>query len=599
MNTDISHNEIENACENESCDARAECTAMPIEVVSPVSDPKLLEGKYSEGFVDALARAITRQIEKLTSTEGLAVSGARLTLVFAPESYMEHTSESVTYRRLLLSYGQGAPRDLWVKWTRLDSDGEAYSVSDTPEDGTILFEIGEDVPQKIREKEYRFLAKTSPDKYRNAMGRRNVTEWRELIKRAVKCGDLTRVEKVVELSEETAELSERLAAVLGINDTARSTSVEAERAPQNDDIAELARTALGYDEPTGEEDEPCEVRFDDEVIEDEPVCESAKDEDIFETADESEAEEEAEEIEDAVDTEEDEPEAVATLAVPDDPTDEEYETVEEGPLSEAECEPEECAAAGAAPDTERLEASIRAELEAKIRLEYESRARMQAEEEAARLRRAAEELRLENERLRETSRLEREARESERAAEEERLRAELELKLRQESRERERLAEAAREALYERERLEEERAREAERRAMEARAEAEARARAEEAARIERERLAEAERIRREAEERASAPAEKKYSYTKKTVLLLFRRSVDPNVTSRIYEIIKATIDYYGKGDVYIRIKASVPDTTTVRLDFTEIPVEELELLTNIIKVLGNSGLGIAKAKIQ
>jgi hypothetical protein len=132
--------------------------------------------------------------------------------------------------------------------------------------------------------------------------------------------------------------------------------------------------------------------------------------------------------------------------------------------------------------------------------------------------------------------------------------------------------------------------------------------------RIEAERLAEAERIRREAEERAAAketpePApetvvitpesERKYTYVSKNVRLRFRRSVDPNVTARIYEIIKATIEYYGKEKVYLRIKASVPDTETVCLDFVEIPLEEMELLSNIIKVLGNSGLGIAKAIVE
>ena len=50
---------------------------------------------------------------------------------------------------------------------------------------------------------------------------------------------------------------------------------------------------------------------------------------------------------------------------------------------------------------------------------------------------------------------------------------------------------------------------------------------------------------------------------------------------------------------VYLKIKATVPDTSTVILEFVKIPMEEMELLGNIIKVLGNSGLGIAKAIVE
>ena len=581
--TDISYNEMNTADKK---------SFVPIEISAPMVDMSKLSGRFSESFVEMLSAAITPEIERLTSTEGLAESGVRIYLVFAPETYMEHTSESVTYRRLLLSYGQGAPRDLWVRWTRLDGEGEAYSLSDTPDADCVKIEIGEDVPQKIREKEYRFLARTSPEKYRAAMGKRNVTEWRELIKRAIKNGDLAKVERKVEISKETEELSDKLAAVLGVEKTATAAP---EVNAGEDDIAALARAALGLDkdepavvsfdepEPEAEAEEPItdESIFEDDEIseeEDEPIS----DESIFDEVDEP-AEEEivAEEIADEPifwEKSEDVPE----ITVPDDPTEEETPVI-----------PEPVAEPASAVSREELEERIRAELEAKIRLEYESRARRQAEEEAERLR-------LENERLRESARLENERREAERVASEERIRAELEVKLRDESRERERLAEAARAALYEREQLEAERAREAEARAEAERAERERAERERERERVEAERAAEAERLAREIEERASAtPAPQKYTYTKRTVLLLFRRSVDPNVTARIHEIIKATIDYYGKGDVYIRVKASLPDSTTVRLDFVEIPTEELPLLTNIIKVLGNSGLGIAKAKIQ
>ena len=82
-------------------------------------------------------------------------------------------------------------------------------------------------------------------------------------------------------------------------------------------------------------------------------------------------------------------------------------------------------------------------------------------------------------------------------------------------------------------------------------------------------------------------------------VKLLFRRSVDPNITARIYEIIKATLEYYGKDKIYLKIKATVPNNETVNLEFVQIPMEEMDLLSNIIKVLGNSGLGIAKAIVE
>ena len=59
------------------------------------------------------------------------------------------------------------------------------------------------------------------------------------------------------------------------------------------------------------------------------------------------------------------------------------------------------------------------------------------------------------------------------------------------------------------------------------------------------------------------------------------------------------TLEYYGKDKIYLKVKASVPDSQTVCLEFMKIPMEEMQLLSNIIKVLGNSGLGIAKAIVE
>jgi ATPase subunit of ABC transporter with duplicated ATPase domains len=121
--------------------------------------------------------------------------------------------------------------------------------------------------------------------------------------------------------------------------------------------------------------------------------------------------------------------------------------------------------------------------------------------------------------------------------------------------------------------------------------------------RIARERAAEAERIRRDQEEArraaAAASAAESQSYVNKTVKFIFRRSVDPNITTRIHEIIKATIDYYGKEKIFLKIRASIPDNQTVCLEFLQLPSGEMELLSNIIKILGNSGLGIAKAIVE
>jgi flagellar biosynthesis GTPase FlhF len=192
--------------------------------------------------------------------------------------------------------------------------------------------------------------------------------------------------------------------------------------------------------------------------------------------------------------------------------------------------------------------------------------------------------------------------EEERRAEEARVRAQLEEQLRAEAKERERLAEAARAAIEEQHRLEAEKLRQERAKLEEERKRDEERRRKEEEARVEAARRAEAEKLRRAEPEAAEAEPEyvdNNYTYVSKTVRLIFRRSVDPNITARIHEIIKATLEYYGKEKVYMRIKATVPDTSTVCLEFVKIPLEEMELLSNIIKVIGNSGLGIAKAILE
>ena len=708
--------------------------------------------RYPASFLNEMARQLTSAIEAATGVTGVAESSVELVMMFAPSTYMEHISGNVTYRRLMLIDAVSAPRDFWVKWTRLEAIEGEYTAEN------ILFELGEDVDQKVREKEYRYLLTTGKDKYHNSMGRKKVTEWRDVIKRAARRGELTKVESNFELAPETLELEERIADLLGKRIEARNQPKKEEVpyiTPEDDEFAramEKARLVVEQsseesdadeaeielvesaeldedikleleEEPEVEADEPEAEAEELEFIADEPEIEA--DEPELAEEDEPEAEEleladepaefdifadteatEDEEIEElefeeldifdeevvenaeckmqnaelieetsavevqsaecrvqsaetpeeeafpvgeggplAVDEVVEEP-IVEEAPVVEEPVIEETSIVEETPALEvqsAECrvQREEAPVVEETPVQETMAyepitqqisiadrvADIRDQLETKIRLEYETRAREKAEDEAIKLRRELEQLRTESEaeitelraeleKLRaeyehlleqtEAADLARAAEETRRRAEEAQLRAQIEAQLRAEAIERERLAEAARMAIEEQHRLEAENARIARQREEEERAEAERLRKIEEEKAIEAIRQAELERIRREEEEaKAKAKAAmpdmttNKYSYTSKTVKLVFRRSVDPNITTRIQEIIKATVDYYGKDNVYLRIRATVPDAQTVILEFTEIPLEEMELLGNIIKILGNSGLGIAKAIID
>ena len=618
----------------------AERGGIGVRVDAAVPNVTVLSGKYSQSFVDEMARQLTAAICSAMSLATLDGSSLELSLVFAPETYMEHISENVTYRRLLMSDKGSAPRDFWIKWTRLDGV-TAYSVADHVSADNILFEIGEDVSQKIREKEYRHLIRLGKDKYHNAMGRKNVTEWRELIKRAIRRGELMRVDDVVENKEQDAELAQRLAEVLGTTSPAPA-KVEPIALTDDEEFAmalkRLAEQTLVSDEPA-EDETPAEPEAE-EVLE----VEQTSDNFVFsgvDTAQESVSEDddavfvsdgqgidlaslldELDELDsDESDVAEDEAEdesddEVADSELTDEEMLEEYLADDEETLADVRAleldedeetdapEAPEAVAPTAEPDAQ---AKMRAELEAQIRLEYESRARMKAEEEAERLRREQELLRIENEKLQEQmarERREQELREEELRAEEARLRAQIELQLRAETRERERLAEAARIAVEEQRRLEAEHAKITKERDDEIRKNEEERREAESAKRAEQARVAEVERIRREKMAKAAkadeAPTEDtKYTYVSKVVRLVFRRSVDPNITARIYEIIKLTLEYYGKDKIYLKVKASVPNSETVCLEFIKIPMEEMQLLSNIIKVLGNSGLGIAKAIVE
>ena len=547
---------------------------LPVIMKAETDDKTFLAGKYSQGFIDLMAVELTEIIEKELTITGLAGSGVVLEMNFAPGTYMEHVVANTTYRRLRIKARACSARDLWVKWTRLDGNG-TYTISDNVDRSMIRFELAEDVPGKIKEKEYRYITRESVEKYQESMGRKNITEWREMMRRVIRRGEVEKYERITiskpaydepeEKEEETPipepvtvppvvekvtipsakerdrdEITERLNALLGKSDVEFSREPEALAESINSDLNELLRGALGVSAPKVEEESEA-VAEETEALEE--GCEAIADE-IAETEDETdeECDVDSEEIE--------ETEECDTVA------EEVYEAVEEAPTKDPRI------------DESEIEARIRRELEEKMRAEMDELRRKNEEAEA--------------------------------------LREKLEAQKRAEAREKELLAEAARQAILDTERreadrrAEEERDRiEAERRAEEARR-AEEEAKKAEAARLEQQRIEAELRAAAEKAEAPVAPKEEKPQYVSKTVTLIFRGGgVDKNMTKRVHEIIIATIKYLGKENVYMRIKASVPDPSTLVLNFSEIPIAEQQLIVDLIQVLGKSGIGITKATLE
>ena len=661
-----------------------------INVRSTSPSPTFLAGKYSQTFIDEMARQLTCQISEKMCVEGLAESGLALEIEFAPVTFMEHISENVTYRRLLLTDGASAPRDFWVKWINHRAD-TPFTVSDHPVSDEIEFLIGEGVPQKIREREYRHLIRTNNDKYQNAMGRRNITEWRDLIKRAVKRGRLTQVIRQIPLEEDVILVNAALASVAGLSSAdVASASISYDDEMRNVDIAnELAKAAgIAVDEYIDDPDEiePEESaddiekelleliahnkeaianREDEEIdfyavndveeIEDdldeeiEEELEEELDEEIEEDIDEELEEELEEEIEEEIDEEIeeeideeieeeiDEEIEVEVVELPEEEIVEEpieeiavEEVVAEEPIEEAVTEekieeieentvkvPENVVEAvekrgfDVIADFEKIKAQLCEAIDAQVRLEYEKQARANAESEMAELRRKHEQLVIENRRLEAQAKKEYEDRRrisEQRNLENEKLRAEIEARAKAEAIEKERLVESARSAIEEKHRLERERLAEERRRIEDERRLAEDRAREEAEARVQAERALEAERIRLAAQAAAAnnqgveeQPVDKyaDYTYIAKNVRLLFRHVVDYNVTVEIQKLLVKTLEKFDKSDLHIRVRAKVPDNTTVLLEFVEFPEQEMDLLCEIIKVLGAAGLGIAKAVLE
>lgn len=620
-----------------------------VNVHSTSPSPTFLAGKYSQTFIDEMARQLTVAISETVCVTGLADSGLELQLEFAPMTYMEHNSENVTYRRLVFTDGASAPRDFWVKWINHRSN-TPFTVSDHPMADEIEFLIGEGVPQKIREREYRYLIRTNGAKYQKAMGKRNITEWRDLIKRAIKRGFLTAFARELPLVEEVTVVNAALASVAGLSTAdVASADYSFEDSARNDDIAnELAKAAgIAYDEYIDEpEEEAAEADFSDldaellalishnkEVVanRDEEEDELILDEVILDEVEDEETREEEEILD--VETADDEPEMEVELEVElgeeelevveepiveevveapvEEPVvEEKIEEIEENTIEVPEILVETVEDSGTyekpAPDIEEIEERLREGLEAKIRLEYEQQARLTAENEMIELRRKHEQLLIENRRLEAQAKKEYEERRrisEQRKMENDKLRAEIEAKAKAEAREIERLAESARNAVEEKHRIERERFEEDRRRMEDERRFAEDRARAEADARLQAERALEAERIRNLQANAEEEVVEEKpvinYTYIAKNVKLLFRYSVDPNITLRIQEILVATLKHFDKADLHIRVRATVPDNASVILEFLEFPQEEIELLYEIIKVLGASGIGIAKAILE
>ena len=534
--------------------------AMPFKIAA--TDAAYLENTYSRSFVSEMAIQLTARIESQMMISGLAKSDIALQLVFAPGTYMEHPQGEFTYRRLLISENGRAVKDFWICWQRV-GEGKNFTVCDEVSADEIRFSIGEDVPQKVREKEYRFLVQADADKYRAAMGRKNVTEWREIIKRAVKRGTLAKITIDEKVAEHAGQIKDKLEEILG----KMQPAPQATEIPVSQETDEAYEKAMAYMRSFVQENTVAT----EEPTEEEAGELAAVEEESLEEVEETEQIEETEEIEEVEETEETE-EAEET---------EEIEEVDEEPVQESfSFDAPVCAEPKAEPTVD-VDA-LRAEMERQLRAELHEReqALLQREYELERKRKALDDEIKEHE----LNRAEREI--------ELRRQAQNEARLDWEAKERDRLTAQALEAIELR-KAEEARIAEEARRAEEARIAEEAR-RAEEARIAEEARKAEEARIA----ETGSA-TDTVYTYTQKMVHLIFRHPVDPNVMTRIQELMADTIRYFGKEHVFIKVKASIPAEDTVDLHFTQFPVEEHKLLVDMIQVLGNSDLGICRVLVD
>ena len=604
--------------------------SLPIVLASASEDKTFLAGKYSQAFVDLLARQITDRIAEEFDVSVLIDGGVVLELYFAPGTFMEHIVDNVTYRRILIKAPGCNPRDLWIKWERLDGEG-VYTFSDVVTEADIFFDLAEDVSGRIKEKEYRFYTAESVEKYQSSMTRKNITEWRDVMRRVIRRAE----------EENAPELEDVEVKVIGEEPVAEPETEEPVTEPEIEVEVEIE----AEDAPESEDEPEAEEETETEEAEDEPELEAEDDVDelVAEEAEETEETEETEEVDlarallmqldaEALDADEDETEAEEEIEDKEEESDEfgDMDPELRALLMSARGTAQEAEEKGGAEVLDREIASEREEAEAEAKREEEEKARIEAEAKALEeteakkvedARELEERIRRELEvKIREELEIEMKLKNDEAEA----LRRELEAKERVEEREKDLMRQQALALIQKQKRIAAQEAEEEKERAEEAARLAEEERRREEEERIAREREAEAARIkeeeerarkereeqlRREQEERARIEAEEKARaeaelrgnavYVSKTVRLFFKDSVDSGITKRIHEIILGTIKYFHKEDVYIKIKASIPEPSTVVLNFVEIPEEEMQLLVNIVKVLGRSDLGIYKATLD
>lgn len=593
--------------------------AIQLNIEAASRDKTFLSGKYSQSFVDLMAYEITRAIEKEFAISGAADSSLELHLSFAPGTFMEHTSESVSYRRLRISARSCAPRDLWIKWTRLDGAG-TYTVGDHVLEDKISFEIASDVPQKIREKEYRYLMTTeSPDAYRAAMSRKNFTEWRELVKRVIKRGEVSLLgEKseapAVTQSEEPISVSDMFD--IALSDTeAEPVKTEESSGVQSIDLKALL-DSYTEDKVEGKSEEEEEINPDLQAlllsvinrqngVTEEPVSKieenlasESDDEPPFDMEDGAldalsiltelgASSDDSAEVESAEDASEedalDEPELISEPQVLDAPKEEPAPVITMDDFGYDERRREEL------NELCRERDELREALDAlKTLMKAKDEEILKLRESLAERDSYADELKIELAMLKD----------------------ELAAKRREEEREKDRIASMARIAVesyvptFEKELDSDDLEREAEeKRLKEEREEQErlVRERAE-AERLAKEKEEEERRIKEEAEAKARLDKEaaaRSVRYVSKTADIFFRYPVDPNITKKIQDIIVSTVKYFEKEDVYMKVKASIPESKMVKLEFLEIPEDELALLTDIIRVLGHSKLGITRVLLD
>ncbi len=555
-----------------------------------------LSGKYSQSFADLMAQKITSLIEKEFSIDGTEDSTLELSLVFSPFTFMEHVADRVTYRRIQISARACSPRDLWIRW--IPKVGNAgYTVASHVSDEDIIFEIPEDVPEKIREKEYRYLVNQgSVSAYKNAMSRKNFTEWRELLKRVIKRGEVEELQYGNNIATDEDSIAQEpkadkfeVPSFAGVGlklegvFPSYSDEEETKSDPEeeiNPDIKELLRSLLQNNKEDDKKDD--ELPPLDDEISDNVSIEAANfpEEDIFAESDTA--------IEAA--EQDSESELLSFVAAQQKDPEEENVFLNDELISENR----ELLLKIEALETERQEL-IRKLAESEDAKRELEKAVFAAEEE-----RRETALKLEKQEFQSIVQ----------QKEIDNLRESIKAVHRSEERERDRIAEAARVAVEEQKKqnmdvdIEEERrlAEELLKRRKEEAEQQEAERLSKEREEAERARaaaLAIAESEPESAEPQFTAPQNQAVKYVSKKADIIFRSPVDPNITKRIQEIVVTTVKYFNKENVYMKIKASIPEHNLVRLEFLKIPENESALLTDIIRVLGHSKLGITKVLLD